>query len=92
MTLGPAIFIVVMSFITAAISGVFGMAGGLLLKGSLALVLGRASALVRAKCDLCGGRDDRRVRLLPFSPQQEGGKREHDEQDDALGIHGCFWA
>ena len=39
MTLGPAIFIVVMSFITAAISGVFGMAGGLLLKGSLALVL-----------------------------------------------------
>jgi len=39
MNLGSAIFIVVMSFITAAISGVFGMAGGLLLKGSLALVL-----------------------------------------------------
>ena len=39
MTIGAAIFIVVMSFITAAISGVFGMAGGLLLKGSLALVL-----------------------------------------------------
>jgi len=39
MNLGSAIVIVVMSFITAAISGVFGMAGGLLLKGSLALVL-----------------------------------------------------
>lgn len=32
-------FIVVMSFLTAALSGVFGMAGGLLLKGALALVL-----------------------------------------------------
>jgi uncharacterized membrane protein YfcA len=32
-------FIVVMSFLTAALSGVFGMAGGLLLKGCLALVL-----------------------------------------------------
>ena len=39
MSIVPALFIVVMSFITAAISGVFGMAGGLLLKGSLALVL-----------------------------------------------------
>jgi uncharacterized membrane protein YfcA len=32
-------FIVVMSFLTAALSGVFGMAGGLVLKGALALVL-----------------------------------------------------
>ncbi|HZZ33813.1 MAG TPA: TSUP family transporter [Phenylobacterium sp.] len=32
-------FIVAMSFVTAAISGVFGMAGGLMLKGALALVL-----------------------------------------------------
>ena len=32
-------FIVAMSFLTAALSGVFGMAGGLLLKGALALVL-----------------------------------------------------
>jgi uncharacterized membrane protein YfcA len=39
MSLVPALFIVAMSFVTAAISGVFGMAGGLLLKGSLALVL-----------------------------------------------------
>lgn len=33
------IFIIAATFITAAISGVFGMAGGLLLKGALALVL-----------------------------------------------------
>ena len=39
MSLGSALFLVVMSFVTAAISGVFGMAGGLLLKGALALVL-----------------------------------------------------
>ncbi len=39
MSIGPALFIVAMSFITAAKSGVFGMAGGLLLKGALALVL-----------------------------------------------------
>jgi uncharacterized membrane protein YfcA len=32
-------FIVAMSFVAAAISGVFGMAGGLMLKGALALVL-----------------------------------------------------
>jgi uncharacterized membrane protein YfcA len=32
-------FIVAMSFVTSAISGVFGMAGGLILKGALALVL-----------------------------------------------------
>ena len=39
MNIASALFIVGMSFLTAAISGVFGMAGGLLLKGSLALVL-----------------------------------------------------
>jgi uncharacterized membrane protein YfcA len=39
MSLGPAVFIIVMSFLTAALSGVFGMAGGLALKGALALVL-----------------------------------------------------
>jgi uncharacterized membrane protein YfcA len=39
MTLITGAFIVVMSFLTAALSGVFGMAGGLLLKGALALVL-----------------------------------------------------
>jgi uncharacterized membrane protein YfcA len=39
MTLVAGAFIVAMSFVTAAISGVFGMAGGLMLKGALALVL-----------------------------------------------------
>jgi len=39
MSIGPALFIVVMAFVTAAISGVFGMAGGLMLKGALAFVL-----------------------------------------------------
>jgi uncharacterized membrane protein YfcA len=39
MTLLAGAFIVAMSFVTAAISGVFGMAGGLMLKGALALVL-----------------------------------------------------
>ena len=39
MSLGVGLFIVVMSFLTAALSGVFGMAGGMVLKGALALVL-----------------------------------------------------
>ena len=39
MSLAVGAFIVVMSFLTAALSGVFGMAGGLALKGALALVL-----------------------------------------------------
>jgi uncharacterized membrane protein YfcA len=39
MTVLAGAFIVAMSFVTAAISGVFGMAGGLMLKGALALVL-----------------------------------------------------
>jgi uncharacterized membrane protein YfcA len=39
MTILTGAFIVVMAFLTAALSGVFGMAGGLALKGALALVL-----------------------------------------------------
>jgi uncharacterized membrane protein YfcA len=39
MTILTGAFIIVMAFLTAALSGVFGMAGGLLLKGALALVL-----------------------------------------------------
>ena len=39
MAVGTGAFIVAMAFLTAAISGVFGMAGGLILKGALALVL-----------------------------------------------------
>lgn len=39
MSLAVGAFIIVMSFLTAAVSGVFGMAGGLALKGALALVL-----------------------------------------------------
>jgi uncharacterized membrane protein YfcA len=39
MSIGVAIFIVAMAFFTAALSGIFGMAGGLALKGALALVL-----------------------------------------------------
>ena len=39
MSLLAALFLIVAAFVTAAISGVFGMAGGLMLKGALALVL-----------------------------------------------------
>src|SRR5512143_2251804 len=39
MAIYPAIFLIAASFLTAALSGVFGMAGGLALKGALALVL-----------------------------------------------------
>jgi len=39
MAISTGVFIIVMSFLTAALSGVFGMAGGLALKGALALVL-----------------------------------------------------
>jgi uncharacterized membrane protein YfcA len=39
MAITTGAFIVLMAFLTAALSGVFGMAGGLLLKGALALVL-----------------------------------------------------
>jgi uncharacterized membrane protein YfcA len=40
------IFIIVMAFVTATLSGVFGMAGGLLLMGALALVLPVQAAFV----------------------------------------------
>jgi uncharacterized membrane protein YfcA len=39
MTIPIGAFIIVTAFLTAALSGVFGMAGGLVLKGALALVL-----------------------------------------------------
>ncbi len=39
MAISTGAFIIVMAFLTAALSGVFGMAGGLALKGALALVL-----------------------------------------------------
>jgi uncharacterized membrane protein YfcA len=38
-SLYPAVFLIAAAFVTAAISGVFGMAGGLMLKGAIALVL-----------------------------------------------------
>ena len=40
------VFIIVMAFVTATLSGVFGMAGGLLLMGALALVLPVQAAFV----------------------------------------------
>ena len=39
MSLIAGVFLIVAAFVTAAISGVFGMAGGLMLKGAIALVL-----------------------------------------------------
>lgn len=46
MTLVSAAFVVAMAFITAMLSGVFGMAGGLVLMGALALVLPVQAAFV----------------------------------------------
>ncbi|MDO8901427.1 MAG: sulfite exporter TauE/SafE family protein [Phenylobacterium sp.] len=46
MTLPIAIFILASAFATAALSGVFGMAGGLVLMGALALVLPVSAAFV----------------------------------------------
>ena len=46
MSMVSALFIVVMAFITATLSGVFGMAGGLVLMGGLALVLPVSAAFV----------------------------------------------
>jgi uncharacterized membrane protein YfcA len=43
---GAAVFVVVMAFVTATLSGVFGMAGGLVLMGALALVLPVSAAFV----------------------------------------------
>ena len=41
-----ALFIIIMAFVTATLSGVFGMAGGLVLMGALALVLPVSAAFV----------------------------------------------
>lgn len=46
MSLAIAAFIVVIAFVTATLSGIFGMAGGLVLMGGLALVLPVAAAFV----------------------------------------------
>lgn len=46
MTLPTAIFLIGTAFVTAALSGVFGMAGGLVLMGALALVLPVQAAFV----------------------------------------------
>ncbi|WP_430423283.1 TSUP family transporter [Phenylobacterium sp.] len=46
MTLLAAVFVVCMAFVTATLSGVFGMAGGLVLMGALALVLPVQAAFV----------------------------------------------
>ena len=46
MTLSAAAFVVCMAFVTATLSGVFGMAGGLVLMGALALVLPVQAAFV----------------------------------------------
>lgn len=46
MTAVAAIFILVMAFLTATLSGIFGMAGGLVLMGALALVLPVSAAFV----------------------------------------------
>ena len=46
MTLIAALFVIAMAFVTATLSGVFGMAGGLVLMGALALVLPVQAAFV----------------------------------------------
>jgi uncharacterized membrane protein YfcA len=46
MTLPVAAFVAAMAFVTATLSGIFGMAGGLLLMGALALVLPVSAAFV----------------------------------------------
>jgi len=46
MTILTAAFVAVMAFVTATLSGVFGMAGGLVLMGALALVLPVSAAFV----------------------------------------------
>jgi uncharacterized membrane protein YfcA len=46
LTLSAALFVVCMAFLTAMLSGVFGMAGGLVLMGALALVLPVQAAFV----------------------------------------------
>lgn len=46
MPLGMATFLIVTAFLTATLSGIFGMAGGLVLMGALALVLPVSAAFV----------------------------------------------
>ncbi len=46
MSLAAAAFLLIVSFVTSTISGVFGMAGGLMLMGALALILPVSAALV----------------------------------------------
>jgi len=46
MGLPAALFVIVMAFVTATLSGVFGMAGGLVLMGALALVMPVSAAFV----------------------------------------------
>ncbi len=46
MPLGTAAFLIVAAFLTALLSGIFGMAGGLILMGALALVLPVSAAFV----------------------------------------------
>jgi uncharacterized membrane protein YfcA len=46
LTLPAALFVICMAFVTAMLSGVFGMAGGLVLMGALALVLPVQAAFV----------------------------------------------
>lgn len=46
MSVAAALFVLLAAFVTAAVSGVLGMAGGLLLMGALLLVLPAASAFV----------------------------------------------
>ena len=46
MSIPAALFIIILGFVTATLSGVFGMAGGLVLMGGLALVLPVSAAFV----------------------------------------------
>ena len=46
MSLVSAVFVICLAFVTATLSGVFGMAGGLILMGGLALVLPVSAAFV----------------------------------------------
>ena len=54
MPISTGAFIVVMAFLTAALSGVFGMAGGLALKGALARIAALEADNARLKNQLAG--------------------------------------
>ena len=68
MSMVSALFIVVMAFITATLSGVFGMAGGLVLMGGLAVVLPVSAAFV-TPCAASAART--RSMLKPSTPRQK---------------------